>query len=153
MITVGLKVGNIRLLRKAKTQAELEGCVAMILQLVEQSETLKSFGKEVKPSSKFTWREAKELCDTVLGAENVTTPPYPDGAWFRRHHYVMQRECWTPEQITELAEYVKANMRLPISFDFMLSQGRRILAGEWNRKPDGTRPSTANWRQDTLPDD
>ncbi len=154
MITIKLKVDNVRMLRKAKTPAELAGCVALILELVEQSETLKSFGKApVVKRSAFSWKDAREVAGQVLGPDNVTIPPFPDGAWFRGLFYIISRDSLDEAAVRAIAEYCKDNLRMPVSLDFMLRQRERILRGEFNQKKAMSAPAAATWLKDTLPDE
>lgn len=153
MLAIKLSVREIRLLRSASTSEELKGARELVLAKVEQAETLKSFGKEVKAEKRdyFGWKEARDIARTVLG-DQVTMPPFPDGAYYRRLMNRIRNQGITAETVQAVSEYARDNMRLPISLDFMVGQSDRIMSGEWAVKKAAPSPA-AVWRQDTLPDE
>jgi hypothetical protein len=153
MITLKLKADTVRRIKQAKTPAELEGCRDMLITLIEQSETLKSFGpvKTNREPGQYNWREALDAVASVLGKENVTTPPYPDGTWIRGICWVLRRDCLTLPALQLVAEHARDHLRMPVSLDFLVRQSQKILAGAFDHQTE--KKAAPAWRSDTLPDE
>lgn len=163
MIAIKLSVEDIRCIKAAELKEELEGVKALILERLEQAETMAAFKKSVTPkiqqqtglrSAAYQWKEALATAREVLGSMGVTVPPYPLKEWYSRLNAHMRQYGIGEEEVRKLAEYVKANMKLPIKLDFMIRQHERILAGEW-AAPQITHfaPTRINIMANKLPDD
>jgi hypothetical protein len=134
MLLVKLSVQDQRLIERASTEPELQGVRRLILDKIAISQTLKEFNKAptIEQRKSLGWAKAWEVAKEVLGRENVTMPPFPDNSWYARVGGVIRREGMTEASVRELAEYCQANLRKPVSFDFMICQQHRIRTGEFN---------------------
>lgn len=164
MISINLKVDQVRLLRNAKTEAELRGVVDLVLEKIEQAEVLRDFKRasEAAPKSEgpsgpriTPWKRAKDVMGQILG-DDLKVPPFPDRGWFMRVNRYIKLYGLDDEKLTKLAEFAKENMRPPYSLDFLVSQHERILAGNYNRNARRGAASTTpyyvpNWKQADLP--
>lgn len=164
MITIKLSADNLRLLRGAKSEPELRGVVDMVLGRVEQAEALKVFGKRVQPArservNKYDWKKAKDVMAGVLG-DSLRAPPFPDYTWYQRVHRALKQYDLGEEKLIEIAEYARDHLKPPYSFEFLVCQHERILAGNFDSVgakrgasasgPTGVIP---NWRKNVLPED
>ena len=160
MITIKLKADNIRLLKAAKTEPELRGVVDLVLERIEQAETMAAFGKKPSPKtakelSRYNWKVAKEALGSVLG-EDLRHPPFPDPIWYQRVHRNMKMYDLTEDKLIALAEYAKKNLKPPYSLDFLIAQYDRILQGAYDRKTweKTTAKPVNHWRENNqLPED
>lgn len=136
MIAIKLSADNVRLIRAAKSEPELRGAIDLVLERLDQAETLKKLGKEVqlKAEKKYNWTQARDVMGAVLGAD-LKYPPFPDPIWYQRVHRNMKMHDMGEKELTELAEYAKANLRPPYSLDFLVSQRDRILLGNFDKAP------------------
>jgi hypothetical protein len=134
MLLIKISKDDERIISRASTSAELQGIRQMILDKIAISSTLKEFNKAptIKQPTHLGWAKACNAAKEEIGNSNVTTPPYPDNSWYARVNGVLRREGMTEESVRELAKYCKDNMRMPISFDFMICQQHRIRSGEFN---------------------
>lgn len=146
MLLVKFTAADLKLFDRAKSQAEIEGALALVRDRIAQYKLLKEFGKV--PSEKaetFGWKHALEVCEEVLGKEGVFKPPFPDYRWFQRINGVLKSHGMGPDRVREIAEYAKENCRTPISFDFLICQHRRIMDGEFNNKAAQPRRDKLDW--------
>lgn len=157
MILVRISAEDERIVRGAKSLVELQGAQALIVERIEQARALRAF-KKAEPVEKkdatFGWKQALEIVKRELD-NNVTVPPYPDRQWYQRLSTTIRTYAMDEEYVTKLARHAKANLRLPIKFDFLISQHARVLAGEWDRgaAPAAPQVSTAGWLKDRLPNE
>lgn len=136
MIIVKFTADNVRLLKKAASEAELRGVVDLVLERIAQAEQMRVFGKEPtagkkKERARYNWRTAKEVLGRVLG-DNLKSPPFPDPIWYQRVHRGMMLNDLTEEKLTKLAEHARDHLRPPYSLDFLIGQYERILAGVYD---------------------
>lgn len=139
MLVVKFHAADIRTIMGASTTADIEGAIELVRDRIKAAETLKLFGATTAPNKfervgnhGFDWRSAIQTAKEILGQDNVIHPPSPDYTWYRRINSTIKNWNIDAARVVEIAEYVKANMRLPINFDFMICQHPRILAGEFD---------------------
>lgn len=147
MLLLRISAEDERLIGRAKTEQELAGVVQLVRDRLAQSKLLKEMGRTPTARQfKYGWRDALEAARAVLG-DQVTVPPFPDDHWYRRITTHVRSYGIDNEKVAAICEYVRANMRLPIKFEFMICQHERILAGEFDQanpnKPGG-RPKAAD---------
>lgn len=149
MITIKLKAADVKLIKRAAfDDVDWASQVSSLLnEKIEQAEAEKLF-KATKPAG-MTVNRAMDLARGILG-DGVVIPPAPDGAFYAVLSRHLSQWKMTEESLTELFEYVKANLSLPAQFEFIIKQHPRILAGTWNRS--GKKHEEPAWRKDTLPE-
>lgn len=163
MITVKFTADNVRLFKKAASEAELRGAVDLVLERIAQAEAMRVFGKEPtagekKAKAKYNWKTAKDVMGRVLG-DALKSPPFPDPIWYQRVHRGMKLYDLDEEKLTKLAEYARDNLNPPYSLDFLIGQYERVLAGNYDRKFKRGVSSDAtylisNWRKNNaLPEE
>lgn len=134
MLLVKLSAADIRMVRASKSPAEIEGVREMLLQRITQAETLKQLKQDPRlRKENFVWNDAWDVMEGVLGKGNLTKPPFPNHTWYRRVAQAVSRNGMDADAATELAEYAKAKLRMPVSFDFLICQQARIIAGEFDQ--------------------
>lgn len=131
MIVIRLSAEDERIIRGAKLPEELVGARQLVLDRIAQSKLMREFGKVPKEKPRdFRWKEALEVAKETLG-DQVTFPKITDYLWYKRVNGAIMHDGLDAEYVTKLSEFVKANMRLPIKFEFMICQHRRIMEGEF----------------------
>lgn len=157
MLIIKLKADNIRQLERAATEPELRGAVNMVLELMEQSKVLKSFGKTPKAEDKFTWKEARDILKARLG-DDFVMPPFPDSQYFRNLSSAIKAWGMDEEYVKKLADKVVTDLRPPYNFSFLMAQAHRILGGAYDRQQGNlVRMGRAKagevplWRNNSLP--
>ena len=161
MITIKLSADNVRLLKGAKSEAEVRGALEMVLERLLQAESAKLFKAEPASkaaSKKYNWRVAKEIMSRVLG-DDLKAPPFPDPIWYQRVHRTLKQYDFNEEKLLELAEYAKTHLKPPYSMDFLICAHERILAGHFDSQ--SRRGANANttytisgWRENSkLPEE
>lgn len=134
MILVKLSAEDLRIIQGAKLQEELLGVRQLVLDRVEQAKLLKEFNKQPTVRSPgFRWKEALEVAREVLG-NDVTFPKITDYLWYRRINGAIMHDGLDEAYIHALSEYARDNLKMPVKFDFLVCQHRRILEGEFNVK-------------------
>ncbi len=135
MLLVRFTAEDLRIIERAKSAPEKEGALTLVNDRIAQSKVLKEFGKSptVKAQT-YGWQLAFKTAKDILG-EAVIKPPFPDYRWYQRINGTLREQGFDDDKMRELAEYAKAHLlgrRKTISFDFMVSQHRRILDGEFD---------------------
>jgi hypothetical protein len=130
MLLIKLSADEIR-----RIKAGGPGALELVTGAIERAETLRLFGRSEtlkRPSAHITWQRAHRLAADVLGRENVRMPPFPDKAWYIKLATALRgrEEPW----VTSVATHCKERLRMPISLDFLISQGDRILNGEFDHQ-------------------
>ena len=135
MLLIRLTASDLRLIDKASSEPELQGVRQLVLDRIAQAKVLKEFGKTpAAPEPRYAWKDALSTAKTVLG-EAVTKPPFPDYRWFQRINSALKGFGMTDAKVREVAEHALKhllNHRKTISFDFLICQHQRILAGEFD---------------------
>lgn len=151
MLLVRLSASDQRLIERATSLEELKGIRQRMVDLIQQSLVLKELGKTpVVKKQAYNWLEAWKICVEVLGVGGITKPPFPDASWYVRINNVLRTYAMDDDSVRDLATYAKHNLRSPTSFDFLICQHPRILAGEFGKKTEVTQ-ALANVVQ--LPED
>lgn len=133
MLLVRLSAADMRMIEKAETPQELSGLRTRMMDLIQQSLTLKEFGASPTVRHQgFTWKEAFKICKDVCGA---TMPPFPESFWFSKVNRALKEHGMDADFIQKLAEYAKANLRPNPSFEFLVVQHERVMSGEFNQRP------------------
>lgn len=132
-ILVKLSAQDVRILRGAKSPAELAGAVQLLRDRIDSAEALKALGKPVTIRARtYKWQEAWETAHSVLG-DRLTRPPFPDGTWFRRINSTIRNWALDDEKVRAVAEHVRDHTRPgSTSFDWLICQHPRIMAGEYD---------------------
>lgn len=131
MLLVRFSAQDLRIIERAQTPGEIQGVIDLVRERVAQSKVLKEFGKTpTLRVEKYRWKEALKSAQEVLG-DQVTFPKLTDYMYYQRINRAIMDEGMDHEFVTKLANYVKENMRLPIKFDFMICQHKRIMEGEF----------------------
>lgn len=144
MLLVKLTAEDLRMIRGARSQAEIEGCLALVKDRILAAETLKKFGKEPGPnkSERFRWEAAFKVAYEVLG-DRLTKPPYPEYTWFARISSCIKQYGMDADYVRGLAEYARDNVYgAKLKFEFLICQHERILAGEFNKRPASNPPAS-----------
>lgn len=143
MVVLKLSASDVRLMRAAATPAEHASMVELIVRKIDRFEADRKAGIPLKETKlpPFTWKQAYETACSVLGKQNVTMPPFPDATWYQRMARALKLFGITEASMTQLAEYARDHMRLPIQLGFLVGQCERVLAGEWDVKKPRSSPA------------
>lgn len=137
MLLVKFSAEDLRTIKNARSQGEIEGVLTLVRDRILSADTLKRLGKEPGPNKadRFRWEAAWKVCVEVLG-DRVTKPPYPEYTWFSRISSCIKQYGMDEAYVRALAEFARDNVYgAKIKFEFLICQHERILAGEFNKRP------------------
>lgn len=142
MKLIKISADNERFLRKASTEAELRGAVDMVLERIEQSNTLKAFKKEPTAGPKgspYNWKVVITGLREALG-DDLSVPPFPDGGYVQSVHRYAKMYDVQGDRLSALCERVKrSNLRPPYQAVFLLINYDRIMNGAFDSRFDSSR--------------
>ena len=137
MLLVRLTASDLKIVDRARLPEEFAGVVELVRDRIKQSQILKEFGKTpTLKAPSYTWQDALKVFREVLGQTAVTIPPYPESRWYQKINTALKHHGNDDASIRQIAEYVRQKIvRKSYSFDFMVCQQMRILAGEFDTAP------------------
>lgn len=156
MLTIKISAADQRIIERAQSLPELEGVRSMIMDHIAAAKLLQEMGRAVpveRPKA-FSWGQAWDICEAILGKGSLTRPPFPTNSWYARISGYIKRAGMDEGYVTSLAKHAEEHLRKPISFDFLICQHERILAGGYDGqkdKPDGNPDRTAKRIRASVP--
>lgn len=137
MIQVKISAENERLIRKAKTEAELRGAVDLVIELLAQAENTRTAKKANRATnfgdSPYNWKKVITALRDTLG-DDLFVPPYPDSQYCQTIYRHAKMNNLDADAIKRLAEKVKeSTLKPPVSALFAVSNAARILGGAYDR--------------------
>lgn len=138
MILVKISADNERLLKQAKTEAELRGAVDLVLERIEQSYSSKDAKRLAesgpKATNPYNWKTVLGYLRASLGADVVTIPPYPDSSYIGRVNRYCKIYALDKEACDKIVQALADSyLKPPYQFNFIVSNVDRLLGGGYQK--------------------